>query len=417
VAAGEDARMAGPAARNYGGNRPVAARKVHYNPLVKKNLSIGVCGFVFATLAVVFATRSQAAAGDPMAWNPKAAAAYLDQRQDWWQKWQPAQRDHGTFCVSCHTAAPYALARPVLRRALGETRASASEVALQENVAKRVMMWNEVDPFYPDQTRGLPKTSESRGTESILNALVLASRDARSGALADDTRRAFDNLWALQFRAGDRSGAWAWLNFHYEPWEADNSSYYGAALAAIAVGIAPNNYAATPDIQDRLKGLREYLVRAGEAQSLFNRATLLWASTTWARAADGSRGSGRLAPLLTAEQQGAIVDAVLRARQDDGGWSMATLGSWQRGDNTPLDTRSDGYATGLLAYVLQAAGDSRAQPAVARARAWLVAHQDPTTGMWFAASLNKQRDPASDAGRFMSDAATAYAVLALTPAP
>jgi squalene-hopene/tetraprenyl-beta-curcumene cyclase len=376
---------------------------------VKKTLNAGALFLAVAILAGLLAALPQAAAGDPVGWNPKAAAAYLDQRQDWWQKWPPAARDRGTFCVSCHTAATYALARPALRGALGEAGPGATERALQENVTRRVTMWKDVEPFYPDQTRGLPKTSESRGTEAILNALILSGRDARSGSLTDDTRRAFDNLWALQFTKGDLAGGWAWLNFHYEPWEAEGSAYYGASLAAIAAGIAPGGYAASPEVQDRMKLLRDYLTRSAEKQHLFNRATLLWASTTWAGGAGGSA-------ILTPDQQRAIVDDLLRVQQGDGGWSMASLGSWKRQDNTPLDVRSDGYATGLVAYALQAAGEPRASANVARALEWLMKNQDPATGVWFATSLNKQRDPASDAGRFMNDAATAYAVLALTKA-
>ena len=48
-------------------------------------------------------------------WNPKAAASYLDYRAGWWMEWTGSARDHGTFCISCHTALPYALSRPALR--------------------------------------------------------------------------------------------------------------------------------------------------------------------------------------------------------------------------------------------------------------------------------------------------------------
>jgi len=48
-----------------------------------------------------------------------------------------------------------------------------------------------------------------------------------------------------------------------------------------------------------------------------------------------------------------------------------------------------------------------------KALAWLEPNQERETGQWWSTSLNKQRDPVSDAGRFMSDAATADSVLAL----
>jgi squalene-hopene/tetraprenyl-beta-curcumene cyclase len=352
-------------------------------------------------VAAVSASRPRAEADPSAAWNRKAAAAYLDQRSAWWSTWPTSQRDHGTFCVSCHTALPYALARPALRQSLGETQPSAPEAALLANITKRVTMWREVEPFYPDQTRGVPKTSESRATEAILNAVILARRDARSGSLSDEGRRALDNMWALQMKTGEQSGAWTWLQFHNEPWEGDSSAFHGATLAAIAIHSVPDGYAASPDNRDRVKALHDYLQKGNEKQALLSRAMLLWAST--------------LSPaVLAPDQQRGIVDALLGAQQEDGGWSTASLGSWKRADGTALDSRSDGYATGLVSFVLESAADARTKPATTRGLAWLVSHQDPANGAWFAASLNKQRDPASDAGRFMSDAATAYAVLALT---
>lgn len=360
--------------------------------------ALGVCA-----ITSLSAAPSPQAHGSSPSWNAKAAAGYLDGRMEWWLHWPNAARDHDTSCVSCHTALPYALARPALHAVLAEREPSSPERSMLAHVVKRVRMWKDVEPFYPDQTRGLPKSSESRGTEAVLNALVLAARDASTGALTDDTRQAFANMWSLQFTAGDLKGAWAWLNFHYEPWESSESPYYGAALAALAVGTAPGAYASSPEVQDRLKLLRDYLQRSVDNERLFNRLTVLWAAT-------------KVPNLLTPDQRHAIVEAAVKVQQDDGGWATAGLGTWKRVDGTPLETASDGLATGLVALVLQRAGMSHGSDPVGRALTWLVRHQDASTGQWPASSLNKKRDPASDVGKFMSDAATAYAALALAEA-
>ncbi len=361
-------------------------------------------GAILGALALSAARSGiRASAPDGSSWDPRAAATYLDNRAEWWMSWPNAARDRGTFCVSCHTAVPYVLARPALRTIIGERERTATEAKLVANVATRVNLWNEVAPFYPDQSRGLPKTSESRGTEAILNALILSTRDGESGRLGDDTRTAFRNLWALQMRTGDLSGAWAWLDFHYEPWESHGAPYFGAALAAVALGTAPGSYASDAEIKDNLKLLRDFFQREYEHQPLFNRVMLLWASA-------------RLAHLVTAEQRQAIIDATFHEQHADGGWSMASLGSWKRLDGTAIDTRSDGYATGVAALALQRAGISVRDERVARALDWLNRNQVRPTGQWTASSLNKDRDPATDIGKFMSDAATAFAVMSLAEA-
>jgi len=365
---------------------------------IQRALTIVVVAAGVSTAVMV---KARAERGNPPSWDPKAAAGYMDSRAAWWMDWPTAARDHGTFCVSCHTAAPYAIARPALRALLKEQAPSGIETRLVENVGKRVSLWNEVAPFYPDQSRGIPKTSESRGTESILNAVILSARDRSQGRLGDDTRTAFANMWALQMRTQELSGAWAWLNFHYEPWESPGAPYFGAALAAVAVGLAPDHYAATPAIQDNLKLLGAYLQREHDRQPLLNQLMGVWAAA-------------RIEGLLTASERQMTIDAAFRAQRDDGGWSLSTLGSWKRLDGTELPASSDGYATGLATLALQQDGVASSDPRVARGLDWLRTHQDAATGRWIASSLNKERDPASDVGRFMSDAATAYAVMALT---
>lgn len=334
-------------------------------------------------------------------WDARAAAAYLDARQTWWSAWPNAARDHQTACVSCHTALPFALARPSLRGALGESEPAGPERKMLDDVVKRVVMWRDVEPFYPDQTNGLPKTSESRGTEAVLNALVLATRDAAAGKPSDEARTAFDNMWALQFRRGKPTGSWAWLNFHLEPWEADDAAYFGATLAAVAVGTEPGSYASRPDIQDRIGALRTFLRQGASSQSVFNRAVLLWAASA-------------LPDLLTTNERSAIVDSLFARQNADGGWALARLGDWKRTDGTMLDSLSDGYATGLATFALQRGGSASADARLSRALAWLSSHQDRATGKWTAMSLNRRRDSTTAAANFMSDAATGFAVLALT---
>ena len=348
--------------------------------------------------------RSQDSA--PPTWSPKAAANYLDERAEWWLGWPSAGRGQGTACVSCHTTMPFALARPALGARLGETNASALETKLVENVKKRVANWDKIvveapggkDPFTPFYQG--KRRLDSLGTEAVLNALLLVNNDAirAKGVLSEPTRKSLDHLWGQQ----RDTGAWRWLDFGLRPWETDGD-YLGASLAAIAVGTAGADYYDRSDIKPKAAALRAYLRTQFANQSLHNRAMGLWASS-------------KLPDVLSDGDKKRLIEELAGIQEADGGWRLASLGKsggdWKSHGLYPEAAISDGYATGLVVLALRRGGVPNDDAKLKKAIAWLSTRQ--IDGTWPTAYINRARNPRDDIGKFMRDAATAFAVLALS---
>lgn len=369
-------------------------------------------GHTFALLVVVFACPNAQSDDERSAWNAEAASAYLDERATGWFAFDG--RGEGatrSTCVSCHTVLPYLLARPALRRVVGTTMPTEQETKLLAQTKMRVQNWRKLDTkafglFYDDSDL---KKKQSWGTEAVFNTLILAldDRDQGRSSLSEITKQALSNLWQTQLKSGDQRGSWDWLDFNEPPWGVSDARYFGAALAAIAVGTAPGyDHSDAGDHDAGVELLRGYLRNGLSRQNLHHQAWGLWAASTM----DG---------LLTEVQKQQIITQLLRQQRDDGGWSLSSLGPWARTDGTKQETLSDGYATGLAVYVLQLAGVARSDVKVAKGLDWL-GHNQMATGAWRGFSVTKKRDPNTHVGKFMSDAATAFAVLAMSarnPAP
>ncbi|MGH3429174.1 MAG: hypothetical protein ACRDQZ_16670, partial [Mycobacteriales bacterium] len=330
---------------------------------------------MFAASVVAQEARSTSAptGGNPSSWDPAAAAAYLDARMDSWfaKGTQLKTGDTNTACVSCHAALAYALARQALRRLMHADAPSAQEIRLIDETTRRVETYDSHQVLYDFDER---RQIESRGTEAVLNAVILTSADAARNLheASAPTKKALARLWETQ-RA---DGRWDWLEFGLEPWETAEAAYHGATFAAFAVGAVPGQRgeAAAAGIER----LRAYLSSNYQEQHLYNRTWALLAST-------------RLKRVVTDAQRDALIDELVRAQRDDGGWSLYSMGPWKwsktaapvksPGDvDASLLAQSDGYATGLVVYTLEQARvvDSRvaiSQDAIRRGIRWLAANQ------------------------------------------
>jgi squalene-hopene/tetraprenyl-beta-curcumene cyclase len=372
----------------------------------------------FTLLVVpVAAQQPRSANGGSATWDPAAAAAYLDARIELWfaNGTKLKTGDTQTACVSCHAGLAYALSRPVLRRVMHSSAPAPQEARLLDETTRRVETYATHQVLYDFNER---RQIESRGTEAVLNAVILTGADAarRLREPSAITKKALNRLWETQ----RPDGRWDWLEFGLEPWETTDSAYHGATFAAFAAGTAAGarDAAATAGIE-RLRG---YLSSNYPSQHVYNRTWTLLAST-------------RLEGILTKAQRSALIAELVKLQRADGGWSLESMGPWKWSKTTPpvkspgeLDTalvsQSDGYATGLVVYTLKQAGVPANDAALRKGVRWLETNQRPSPlpdvpgRAWLAHSLNYDREHGGEKGEpwrrlFMADTATAFAILAL----
>ncbi len=300
---------------------------------------------------------------EPMAkaFSMARATEFLDSAALDWQKTRG--------CMTCHTNYAYLMARPAVSAAApahAEVRKFAEQLVTER--------WPDKGPRWD--------------AEVVATATVLALNDAATtGQLQDVTRQALDKMWTLQ----REDGGWTWIKCDWPPMESDD--HFGVTFAAVGVGAAPAGYADTPAAKAGMEKLRNYL-RENPAPTLHHKAMILW-------------GASYTPNLMSDADKQDCIASLRKLQHEDGGWGLATLGDWQRGDGSAQDTASsDGYGTGFVIYVLRRAGVPANDAQLQRGVAWLRTHQRES-GRWFSRSLH------ADSKHYITHAGTAFAVLAL----
>ena len=298
----------------------------------------------------------------------RRAARYLDRAALEWQKKRK--------CGTCHTNFAYLMARPMV----ASVTPPAPEVrAFFEDMVR--VRWEEKGPRWD--------------AEVVAAATTLAFNDRRTtGKLHPLTRKALERMMSLQ----RVDGGWDWLKCGWPPMESDD--HYGVTFAALGIGVAPDGFAKTPAARTCLDRIRNYLA-AHPAPSLHHRAMVLWASIH----VDGPL------TLMTKEGREKVLDELFALQRPDGGWAIASLlQGWkehERKDDLAQDlVTSDGYGTGFVIHVARQAGVSKEDPRIRSGIRWLEKNQRQS-GRWFT------RSPTKDSQHFISNAGTAFAVMAL----
>ena len=309
----------------------------------------------------------RASADEPLAakFSEDKAKVFLD---DVSLKW--VRKNH---CGTCHTSVAYLMAHPHFARgpkdpAREEVRASVSAFALDE-------------------------AKQKTGISTIIAGAAVAAftvGDAAGSDLPADTRTLFDYLWETQ----NTDGSWSVDAEGLLPF-LERDPRYLALLVTLSAGYAPKEYRLEKTPAAGIERLRGFL-RSHPPDNIHDQTVLLWASV-------------RTPGVLESEQRSSYLRSLLSLQRADGGWSLPSMGSWQRhgGIPNPIDGPSDGYATALATLALCELGVADAAGPARRGVQWLRSNQRES-GRWFTGSLF-----ADGFQNYLSNMGTAYALMAM----
>jgi hypothetical protein len=288
------------------------------------------------------------------------------------QSWREERK-----CISCHTTGWGLAAQPIID-------SGSDEVAEGRTFAQEYLSGYLEGEIKPHKQYG--------SIEGVVaTAAFLAMSDARSGnEVHHVTRQGLDHAWDLL----DTSGTWEeWLQCNWPPFESD--AEFGPALMLVALGELKGIADLEEQDMKAATKLSKYL-QDNPPLSLHAKAMRLWAAVHWSE-------------LMPTKERSAWLQELLDAQATDGGWSMASLAgpAWKRDGGEGQTTTSEAYPTAFVTYVLLQIGLEPKDVVIVGGRHWLRQHQREA-GDWFT------RSPRRDRKHYISRAATAFSLLALT---
>jgi len=338
----------------------------HKQPTMKK-LSILL---VWPFLSLLTTTVEDAPLG-----SSRAGGYSFDAGVDFLTKASASWREERK-CVSCHTNGWALAAQP-------QIAPKSDEVGLGRQFAQ-----DYLTGFLGGEVK--PKGRHGSVEGMVGTAAFLALSDARTGSSVHEvTRRGLDHAWDLL----DKSGTWdGWLQCNWPPFESD--AEYGPTLMLVALGELRDKAQISSADRRGVRQLIKYLKR-NDPVGLHSKAMLIWAAHYWPK-------------VVSRKSRQAWRKELLSARQEDGGWSMASLAgpSWKRDGGGAQVKVSEAYPTAFCIYVLLETGMDPADEVAVAGLRWLRENQRDD-GSWYT------RSPRRDRKHYISRAATAFSLMAL----